>query len=172
MVPSFHSCDVVLGCIVCVGTAVYLFGVTAQAETAELSFVLDNGVPVNFDLSTVSLSSDVQYIYNALLFGSSNLASGQHTLSWTLTSITGSDSFASAPVHVALIDYAIVTSNDASPLPSSMELSALTDEVSTTLTIQTQTDFATLYVIPCLDLTQAETVILPIILAELKPSLH
>ncbi|KAE9401838.1 hypothetical protein BT96DRAFT_769426, partial [Gymnopus androsaceus JB14] len=89
------------------GTAVYLYGITALAETAELSFVVDNGPTVNFDLSTVSLTN---YVYNTLLFSSSNLINGPHTLSWTLILPTTSP-FTDVPgaIHDALIDYAVVT---------------------------------------------------------------
>ncbi|KIK66355.1 hypothetical protein GYMLUDRAFT_55642 [Collybiopsis luxurians FD-317 M1] len=104
------------------GSAVYLFGVTAEHQTAEIAFIVDNGVATNYNLNTVSQS--VSHIYNSLLFSASGLSNGQHTLSWTLTTVTSPASFSSAAVHVALIDYAVVTSDidstsSSSNLPSS-----------------------------------------------------
>lgn len=121
-----------------------------MAETAELSFVVDNGPTVNFDLSTVSLTN---YVYNTLLFSSSNLINGPHTLSWTLILPTTSP-FTDVPgaIHDALIDYAVVTSDDdSSSSPSSPSSVDSTESSNGTPITLTKTDSTTLYVILCLD---------------------
>ncbi|KAF5363011.1 hypothetical protein D9757_013377 [Collybiopsis confluens] len=48
----------------------------------------------------------------------SGLSNGKHTLSWTLTTVTGPAAFSSAAGHVALIDYAVVSSDVDSPAAS------------------------------------------------------
>ncbi|KAF5375462.1 hypothetical protein D9757_009961 [Collybiopsis confluens] len=98
------------------GSAVYLFGATVSTSTAEIAFTLDNGSPTNYDLNTVSQS--VSHMYNVLLFSTSGLSNGKHTLSWTLTTVTGPAAFSSAAGHVALIDYAVVSSDVDSPAAS------------------------------------------------------
>ncbi|KIK66354.1 hypothetical protein GYMLUDRAFT_82265 [Collybiopsis luxurians FD-317 M1] len=104
----------------------------AAAQTAEIAFVVDDGAPTNYDLNTVDQS--VFHIYNSLFFSSSGLSNGQHTLSWTLTSVTGSPSFSSAPVHVALIDYAVVTSDINSSPSNGQSNNGLNSAISNTVT--------------------------------------
>ncbi|KAH7881065.1 uncharacterized protein C8R40DRAFT_15109 [Lentinula edodes] len=86
------------------GSGVTLYGVTNADQTCALTFVLDGGSPVNLDLSSIPQSPTK--VYNYQFFSASGLASGSHTLSWTIeTSVSNA---------VALIDYAIVTSDVAS----------------------------------------------------------
>ncbi|KAF5375470.1 hypothetical protein D9757_009949 [Collybiopsis confluens] len=102
------------------GSAVQLFGATVGTSTAEIAFTLDNGSPTNYDLNTVSQS--VSHMYNVLLFSSSGLSNGKHTLSWTLAPVTSPAAFSSSTLgHVALIDYAVVSSDVDPPSPSENE---------------------------------------------------
>ncbi|KAJ3813464.1 hypothetical protein F5876DRAFT_63124 [Lentinula aff. lateritia] len=77
------------------GSSVTLYGVTHAGSTSALTFVLDGGSPVNLNLSSPTT------VYNCEFFSVSGLSSGFHILSWTIE----------ANNAVALIDYAIVTSD-------------------------------------------------------------
>ncbi|KAJ3807804.1 hypothetical protein F5876DRAFT_79375 [Lentinula aff. lateritia] len=91
------------------GSGVTLYGVTNADQTCAITFVLDGGSPVNLDLSSIPQSPTE--VYNYQFFSASGLSSGSHTLSWTIeTSVSNA---------VALIDYAIVTSDVASSSTSS-----------------------------------------------------
>ncbi|KAJ4485717.1 hypothetical protein J3R30DRAFT_1396840 [Lentinula aciculospora] len=83
------------------GSGVTLYGVTNADQTCALTFVLDGGNPVNLDLSTIPQSPTK--VYNYQFFSASGLSSGSHTLSWTIEN--------SVSNAVALIDYAIITSD-------------------------------------------------------------
>ncbi|KAJ3931244.1 MAG: hypothetical protein NXY57DRAFT_238192 [Lentinula lateritia] len=91
------------------GSGVALYGVTNADHTSTLRFILDGGSPVNLDLSSIPQSPTA--VYNYQFFSASGLSSGFHILSWTIESNVSS--------AVALIDYAIVTSDGASSPPSS-----------------------------------------------------
>ncbi|KAJ4479724.1 hypothetical protein C8J55DRAFT_606233 [Lentinula edodes] len=108
------------------GSGVTLYGVTNADHTSALRFILDGGSPVNLNLSSIPQSSTA--VYNYQFFSASGLSSGFHILSWTIESNVSS--------AVALIDYAIVTSDGASspsmsqvsPSPSSTSSSSSTQK--------------------------------------------
>ncbi|KAJ4486969.1 hypothetical protein C8R41DRAFT_921136 [Lentinula lateritia] len=95
------------------GSGVTLYGVTNADHTSTLRFILDGGSPVNLDLSSIPQSPTA--VYNYQFFSASGLSSGFHILSWTIESNVSS--------AVALIDYAIVTSDGASS-PSMSQVSS------------------------------------------------
>lgn len=79
-----------------------LYGVTNAAQTCALQFVLDEGSPVNLDVSSIPLSPTNVYHYP--FFNASGLSGGTHTLTWTIqTSVVNA---------VAVIDYAVIISDD------------------------------------------------------------
>ncbi|KAJ3929442.1 MAG: hypothetical protein NXY57DRAFT_416911 [Lentinula lateritia] len=111
------------------GSGVTLYGVTNADQTCALTFVLDGGSPVNLDLSSIPQSPTK--VYNYQFFSASGLSSGSHTLSWTIeTSVSNA---------VALIDYAIVTSDVASSSTSTTSSSSLESGQSQTGTSSSST---------------------------------
>ncbi|KIK66356.1 hypothetical protein GYMLUDRAFT_932184 [Collybiopsis luxurians FD-317 M1] len=106
------------------GSGVSLYGVTNADQTCALTFTLDGGSPVNLDLSAIPQSPTHEYHYE--LFSASGLSSGSHTLSWTIES--------SVTNAVAVIDYAVVTSDDvASTIGSASTSSSVSSNLGTSL---------------------------------------
>ncbi|KAF8826178.1 hypothetical protein HHX47_DHR6000610 [Lentinula edodes] len=115
------------------GSGVTLYGVTNADHTSALRFILDGGSPVNLDLSSIPQSPTA--VYNYQFFSASGLSSGFHILSWTIESNVSS--------AVALIDYAIVTSDGGASSPSTSQVSSSPSSTSSSSPTQKSKPTAT-----------------------------
>ncbi|KAF8211862.1 hypothetical protein K438DRAFT_1216467 [Mycena galopus ATCC 62051] len=102
------SSSLTTGSFTFTGSAVYIFGIDQANTMPDISFTLNGETQVHHYTGTE------QYVPNALFFSAEGLASGTYTVNWVfkLDPTTG------VSIQDALFDYAIVTSGEEDPPPT------------------------------------------------------
>lgn len=93
--------------------AVVLDGGINPAQTCALTFLLDKGSPVNLDCHRYLILTNV---YHQAFFNAFGLSVGTHTFTWTIQ--------ISVVNTVAVIDYAVIISDNMTSSVAACELSS------------------------------------------------